>query len=83
VRRGYDGGKNVRGRKRYLLVDTEALILKAKYTAQRSSTETGSSYCWSQDEPEALNLKHLWLDAGYEGRGKRWRMAEVCSRGAP
>jgi putative transposase len=21
---------------------------------------------------EARHLKHLWLDAGYEGRGKRW-----------
>ncbi len=25
---------------------------------------------------EARSLKHLWLDAGYEGRGKRW--AEEC-----
>jgi putative transposase len=28
--RGYDDGKKVRGRKRYLLVDTEGLVLKAK-----------------------------------------------------
>jgi putative transposase len=27
--RGYDGGKKVKGRKRHLLVDTEALVLKA------------------------------------------------------
>ena len=36
--RGYDGGKKVRGRKRHLLVDTEGLVLKAKYTAPRSPT---------------------------------------------
>jgi hypothetical protein len=28
--RGYNGGKKVRGRKRYLLVDTEGFVLKAK-----------------------------------------------------
>jgi len=28
--RGYDGGKKVKGRKRHLLVDTQALVLKAK-----------------------------------------------------
>ena len=40
--RGYDGNKMVRGRKRHLLVDTEALVLKAlPYTARRSPTRTG------------------------------------------
>ena len=29
-KRGYDGGKKVKGRKRHLLVDTEGLVLKAK-----------------------------------------------------
>jgi putative transposase len=28
--RGYDGGKNVKGRKRHILVDTEGFVLKAK-----------------------------------------------------
>jgi putative transposase len=28
-RRGYDGGKKVKGRKRHLLVDTQGLVLKA------------------------------------------------------
>lgn len=29
-RKGYDGNKKVRGRKRHLLVDTEGLVFKAK-----------------------------------------------------
>jgi putative transposase len=29
--RGYDGDKKVRGSKRHLLVDTEGLVLKAKF----------------------------------------------------
>ena len=31
--RGYDGGKQVKGRKRHLLVDTQGLVLKAKVHA--------------------------------------------------
>ena len=35
-KRGYDGGKKVKGRKRHLLVDTEGFVLKAlPYTAPR------------------------------------------------
>ena len=29
-KRGYDGGKKVKGRKRHLLVDTEGLVVKAR-----------------------------------------------------
>jgi putative transposase len=28
-------------------------------------------------DAEVSHLKHLWLDAGYEGRGKRWAQEEV------
>ncbi len=39
--RGYDGGKKVKGRKRHLLIDTQALVLsKPKSTAPKSWTET-------------------------------------------
>jgi len=33
AKRGYDGGKKIKGRKRHLLVDTQGLILKAKVQA--------------------------------------------------
>jgi putative transposase len=31
--RGYDGGKQIKGRKRHILVDTEGFLLKAKVHA--------------------------------------------------
>jgi putative transposase len=37
--RGYDGGKKVRGRKRHLLVDTEGLVSRPRYTALRFPTK--------------------------------------------
>jgi len=71
--RGYDGGKKVRGRrKRHLLVDTEGLILKAKVHSAKVPDQDGLKLLLESARAEVSHLKHLWLDAGYEGRGKRW-----------
>src|ERR687889_229524 len=70
--RGYDGGKKVRGRKRHLLVDTEGLVLKVKVHSAKVPDQDGLKLLLESGQTEALNPKHLWLDAGYEGRGKRW-----------
>jgi putative transposase len=70
--RGYDGGKKVRGRKRHLLVDTEGLVMKAKVHNAKVPDQDGLKLLLEAAEAEVSHLKHLWLDAGYEGRGKRW-----------
>ena len=69
--RGYDGAKKVRGRKRHLLVDTEGLVLKAKVHSAKVPDRDGVRLLEGA-RTEVSSLKHLWLDAGYEGRGKRW-----------
>jgi transposase len=70
--RGYDGNKKVRGRKRHLLVDTEGLLLKAKVHSAKVPDQDGLRLL-VQTAPSGLwRLSHLWLDAGYEGRGRRW-----------
>jgi putative transposase len=70
--RGYDGGKKVRGRKRHLLVDTEGLIIKVKVHSAKVPDQDGLRLLLESALTEISRLKHLWLDAGYEGRGKRW-----------
>ena len=72
--RGYDGNKKVRGRKRHLLVDTEGLLLKAKvHSAKIPDQQDGLRLLLLESARSGLSrLSHLWLDAGYEGRGKRW-----------
>ena len=70
--RGYDGGKKVRGRKRHLLVDTEGLVLKAKVHSAKVPDQDGLRLLLQSARTELSHLKHLWLDAGYEGRGRRW-----------
>ncbi len=71
--RGFDGGKKVRGRKRHLLVDTEGLVLKAKVHSAKVPEQAGLKMLLESARAGVLShLKHLWLDAGYEGSGKRW-----------
>jgi putative transposase len=70
--RGYDGGKKVRGRKRHLLVDTEGLVLKAKVHSAKVPDQDGLKLLLESARAKLSHLKHLWLDAGYEGRGKQW-----------
>src|SRR5215204_1978769 len=70
--RGYDGNKKVRGRKRHLLVDTEGLVLKAKVHSAKVPDQDGLRLLLESARGRLSRLKHLWLDAGYEGRGRRW-----------
>jgi putative transposase len=70
--RGYDGNKKVRGRKRHILVDTEGLVLKAKVHSAKVPEQDGLRLLLQSARTELSRLKHLWLDAGYEDRGKRW-----------
>jgi putative transposase len=70
--RGYNGGKKIRGRKRHLLVDTEGLVLKAKVHSAKVPDQDGLNLLLDSARTAASHLKHLWLDAGYEGRRKRW-----------
>jgi putative transposase len=70
--RGYDGGKKVHGRKRQLLVDTEGLVLKAKVHSAKVPDQDGLRILPKSAREELSRLKHIWLDGGYEGSGKRW-----------
>ena len=70
--RGYDGGKKVRGRKRQLLVDTEGFVLKARVHSAKIPDQDGLRLLLESARAYLPRLSHLWLDAGYQGRGKDW-----------
>jgi putative transposase len=70
--RGFDGGKNIRGRKRHLLVDTEGLVVEAKVHSAKVPDQDGLRLLLESARCGLSRLSHLWLDAGYEGRGRRW-----------
>ncbi len=75
--RGYDGGKKVRGRKRHLLVDTEGLVLKAKVHSAKVPDQDGIKLLLKAAHQFLPRLSHLWVDAGYQGRGKEWAEQEL------
>jgi putative transposase len=70
--RGFDGGKNIRGRKRHLLVDTEGLVVEAKVHSAKVPDQDGIRWRLEPARSRLPRLSYLWVDAGYRGRGKDW-----------
>ncbi len=68
--RGYDGGKQIKGSKRQILVDTQGLLLKAKVHAADIMDRDGIKVLLEGEHERFPRLSHLWLDAGYNGNGK-------------
>jgi putative transposase len=69
--RGYDGGKQVKGRKRHLLVDTEGLVLRAVVHPANIMDRDGVKLVKRADvRAQFPRLRHVWLDAAYNGKGK-------------
>jgi putative transposase len=70
--RGFDPAKGVEGRKRHLLVDTEGLVMKARVHSARVPDQDGIRLLLEPVRTRFARLSHLWVDAGYLGRGRRW-----------
>ncbi len=69
--RGYDGGKKIKGRKRHLLVDTEGWVLRSKVHAANVMDRDGIKLLLDGPVRQLFpRLRHVWLDAGYNGEGK-------------
>jgi putative transposase len=69
--RGYDGGKQVKGRKRHLLVDTEGLVLTVSVHSAGIMDRDGVKLLLPETiQARFPRLQHVWLDAAYNGRGK-------------
>ena len=62
----------MKGRKRPLLVDTQGLALKAKVHTADVMDRDGVTLLLSPAETREQfpQLSHVWLDAGYNGKGK-------------
>jgi hypothetical protein len=73
-KRGYDGGKKIKGRKRHILVDTEGLVLKVKVHSAKVMDWDGIKTLLQRVDEHFPRFSHLWVDAGYRGedKGKEW-----------
>jgi putative transposase len=70
--RGFDPAKKIEGRKRHLLMDTEGLVLEARVHSAKVPDEDGIRLLLDPARDRLGRLSHLWVDAGYQGRGRRW-----------
>lgn len=68
--RGYDGAKKVMGRKRHLLVDTEGFVLRATVHPANIMDRDGVTLLLAEGRAADPRLQHIWLDSGYNGKGK-------------
>ena len=60
------------GRKRHLLVDTEGLVLGARVHSAKVPDQDGIRLLLDPARDRPGRLSQLWVDAGYQGRARRW-----------
>ena len=70
--RGYDKGKNVKGRQRHLLVDTLGLLMAVIVTAASVSDPAGARLLFARLGGAWKKLRLLWVDGGYRGQLVAW-----------
>ncbi|MDG9688300.1 transposase [Streptomyces sp. DH18] len=77
--RGFDAGKKVKGRKRFIVTDTLGLLLAVHAVAASIQDRDGAKrpLLWTRlDHP---GVKKIWTDQGFAGRLVQWA-AQILSR---
>lgn len=70
--RGYDAGKNVKGRKRHILVDTIGLLLVVVVHAAGVQDRDGAKLVLQTLRHRFMRLRLIWADGGYSGALLDW-----------
>lgn len=65
--RGYDAGKRVKGRKRFIAVDTLGLLLSVMVMSAARSESAGGAELLDELERRFPKLRKVWADSGYSG----------------
>lgn len=78
VESGYDGGKNVKGRKRHILVDTLGLLLIVFVHDAHRWDQAGFRLLLEWAQEFWLLLQLIWVDGTYQGRAFAEWVKQVC-----
>lgn len=70
--RGYDAGKNVKGRKRHILVDVMGLLLMVVVHAASIQDRDGAMLVLGKAKGKFPRLQLIWADGGYAGKLIDW-----------
>lgn len=65
--RGYDGGKRIKGRKRFIAVDTLGLLVCVLVTAASTSEPAGGVELLDMVHKKCPRIKKVWADSAYGG----------------
>jgi len=65
--RVHEGGKQIKGRKRHLLVDTLGLLLSVSVTPANTSDQEGARRLLGGLKPLQPRLELIWADSAYRG----------------
>lgn len=70
--RGYDAAKQIKGRKRHLLVDTMGLLVLVVVTAASVQERDGARLIFKRLRGSGKKLRLIWVDGGYRGQLVSW-----------
>ena len=76
--RGFDAAKNIKGRKRHILVDTLGLLLTIAVTAASTQEREGARMVFARLNGSCKKLRRIWVDGGYRGASLAMWVAERC-----
>lgn len=65
--RGYDAGKQVKGRKRHIVVDTLGLLLLVMVTSASIQDRDGGGELCDEVQQQFMRIKKIWADSSYRG----------------
>jgi len=75
--RGYDKGKNVKGRKRHLPVDTLGLVLMVVVTAASVCGPAGARMVFGRMGGACKKLRRVWVDGTHRGHLLQWVLSHL------
>ncbi len=76
---GFDGGKLIKGRKRFILVDTLGLLISVVVINANCSEQHGGVIAVHDiDEAQAEALQLIWVDQGYQGENFARVVGQLC-----
>jgi putative transposase len=81
--RGYDAGKQVKGRKRHLLVDTLGLVMAVVVTAASCSDPAGARLLLRRLGGACQKLRVIWVDGADRGQLVQWVLTHFWFRFQP
>jgi putative transposase len=70
--RGYDTGKNVKGRQRHVWVDPLGLLMAVLVTAASVSDPAGARLLFARLGGACKKLRLIWVDGAYRGQRVEW-----------